>query len=65
MKLNKDKIDYDKKDAIIKKLKYENVNFDSDSDEEEEVKPNVPEAKVEYDYPRAIRSKGEYDCFGY
>jgi hypothetical protein len=71
-----DKIDYIKKDAIIKKLKYENVNFDSDSDEEE-VKPKVrspdgiraacpvPEVKVEYDYPRAIRSKGEYDCFGY
>ena len=66
-----DKIDYVKKDAIIKKLKYENVNFDSDSDEEEVVKPDVPDAKgsplpkVEYDYPKANRSKGEYDCFGY
>lgn len=63
--MKEDKIDYVKKDAIIKKLKYENVNFDSDSDKEEEVKPKVPEVKVEYDYPRAIRSKGEYDCFGY
>ena len=30
--MKEDKIDYVKKDAIIKKLKYENVNFDSDSD---------------------------------
>ena len=30
--MKEDTIDYVKKDAIIKKLKYENVNFDSDSD---------------------------------
>ena len=58
--MKEDKIDYVKKDAIIKKLKYENVNFDSDSDEEE-VKPKAPEANVEYDF--VSRSKGEYDCF--
>ncbi len=58
--MKEDKIDYVKKDAIIKKLKYENINFDSDS-EEEKVKPKVPEANVEYDF--VDRSKGEYDCF--
>jgi hypothetical protein len=58
--MKEDKIDYVKKDAIIKKLKYENIDFDSDSDEEK-VKPKVPEANVEYDF--VDRSKGEYDCF--
>jgi hypothetical protein len=54
--IKEDKIDYTKLNEIKNQLKHESY-FDS---EEEEASP-LP--KIEYDYPQANRSAGEYDCF--